>query len=446
MNRPPTPPTPPPSAPVERAAPSGPHPRLPDRIRHFFRDLGPGIVTGAADDDPSGISTYSVTGAAYGLTMLWTVLLTFPLMAAVQLMCARLGLVCGEGLAGVIRRRYPRGVLWGACALLVTANVVNIGADLAGMAESLEMVTGIHHNIWLPLVAGGIIAALIWWSYHRLARVFKWLTLVLFAYVLTALLTHPRLVDVARATFVPHIEWTPAFLATLLGILGTTITPYMFFWQASQEVEEERALGRVTRADRRGASDAELAVARTDVLTGMGWAGMAMYFIILTAATTLHAAGRTDIQTAKQAAEALRPLAGNAAYLLFTLGIVGTGMLGVPVLAGSAAYAISEAMHWRGSLNDRPRVGAKFYGVIVAAVLLGLALDYLGISAVRALFYAAVVNGLLAPPLVVIITLLSGDRTVMGGRVSAPWVRALGWATAGVMTAAAVGMGVTALR
>lgn len=440
------PPTPPPTAPAESAAPGGRRPPLPDRLRHFFHDLGPGIVTGAADDDPSGISTYSITGAAYGLGMLWTAVLTFPLMAAVQLMCARLALVRGEGLAGVIRRRYPRGVLWGACALLVVANVVNIGADLAGMAESLELVTGIHHDLWLPVIAVGIVAALVWWSYRRLARIFKYLTLVLFAYVATALLTRPDWPAVLAATFVPHIEWRADYLATVVGILGTTITPYMFFWQAAQEVEEERAHGRLSLAARRGASDAELAAARNDVLSGMGWAGVAMYFIILTTATTLHAAGRTDIRTAQQAAEALRPLAGDAAYLLFALGIVGTGMLGVPVLAGSAAYAVTEALHWHGSLDDRPRVGRKFYGIVATAVLLGLVLDMLNISAVRALFYAAVVNGVLAPPLVVLITLLSGDRTVMGDRVSPPWVRALGWLTAGVMTAAAVAMGVTALR
>lgn len=413
---------------------------FPDRVRKFFRGLGPGIVTGAADDDPSGISTYSITGASFGFSQLWTVLLTFPLMAGVQLMCARLALVSGEGLSGVLRRRYPRWVLWFACLLLVVANVVNIGADLAGMAEALEMVTGLPRWIWQPLLALGIVLALVFWSYRRLAQTFKVFTLVLFAYVLAAFLARPNWVEVLEATFVPHIEWTATYFMTLVAILGTTITPYMFFWQASQEVEEERALGRLTVEARRGASREELREAHTDVLTGMGWAGLAMYFIILTTASTLHAAGRTRIETAQQAAEALRPLAGDAAYFLFTIGLVGTGMLAVPVLAGSAAFAVAEAFHWPGSLDDKPRVGAKFYGIIAVSVLLGLILAALQVDAVQGLFYAAVVNGLLAPPLVAMVTLLTSDPEVMGEHVNPPLLRVLGWATTLVMVAAGIAL------
>lgn len=416
-----------------------------NRVRRFFRDLGPGVVTGAADDDPSGISTYSTTGAAFGYSQLWTVFLTFPLMAAVQIMCARLALVTGEGLAGVIRRRYPRWALWTSCLLLAVANVVNIGADLAGMADALAMVTGVPRAWWPPFLAAGILAALVWWSYRHLARTFKWLTLVLFAYVITAFLARPDWPQVLRATFLPHIEWNPKYLATLVGILGTTITPYMFFWQASQEVEEERSQGRKTVISRRGATVEELRQARTDVLFGMGWAGLSMYFIILTAASTLHASGQTRIETAQQAAEALRPLAGDAAYLLFALGLVGTGILAIPVLAGSAAYAMAEALHFHGSLDDRPKVGAKFYGVLAVAVLLGLALSLMKIDAIQALFYAAVVNGVLAPPLVVIVTLLTSDKKVMGSCVSPPLLRWLGWATAVIMGAAAVALGLSAL-
>ncbi len=264
-------------------------------------------------------------------------------MAAVQLMCARLGLVTGRGLAGVVRLYYPRSVLWGVCALLIVANVFNIGADLGRMAEATEMMTGIKSYYWTPIFAGLIISLLFFSSYRHIARVFKWLTLVLFAYVITAFLAHPDWYAVLKATFVPRVVWSSQFLATFVAILGTTISPYLFFWQASQEVEDERAHGRSTVEEREGATDDELRAARTDVFTGMFFANTVMYFIILTTAATLNANGQTSIETAQQAAEALRPLAGNGAYLLFTLGLVGTGMLAVPVLAGSAAYAVLKA-------------------------------------------------------------------------------------------------------
>jgi len=409
-------------------------------IRRFFADLGPGLITGAADDDPSGISTYSVTGASFGFAQLWTVFFAFPLMAAVQIMCARLGLVSGQGLAGVIRRRYPRWVLLGACILLAVANTVNIGADLGGMAEAMEMMTGLSSFVWLPLFAVSIVALLIWSSYLQMARIFKWLTLVLFSYVVAAFMAHPRWSEVLQSTFVPRIQWNAAYISTFVAILGTTISPYLFFWQAAQEVEEERSKGRRTIQSRRGATDEELRAARTDVLTGMIFAGVVMYFIILTTGATLYPSGHRDIETAREAAEALRPLAGNAAYLLFTVGLVGTGMLGIPALAGSAACAIAEAMHWRGSLDDRPRHAVKFYGVLAAAVALGLALDYLKINAVKMLFYAAVINGLLAPPLIVLVTMLTSDKKVMGSRVNPWFLKWGGWITAAVMTAAAIAM------
>lgn len=407
-------------------------------LRRFFANLGPGLTTGAADDDPSGISTYSVAGASFGFSQLWTVIFSFPLMAAVQLMCARLGLVTGLGLAGVIRRRYPRWVLWGSCSLLVVANTFNIGADLAGMSEATEMMTGVRASFWLPLFAGLIVALLVWSSYRHIARIFKWLTLVLFAYVAAAFLAHPRWSEVLRATFLPHVEWNTQYLATFLAIMGTTISPYLFFWQAAQEVEEERALGRRTVHARRGATDDELQAARTDVLAGMAFSNFIMYFIILTTGATLYVSGHRDIETARQAAEALRPLAGDGAYLLFTVGLIGTGMLGVPVLAGSAAYAIAEAKHWRGSLNDRPRVAAKFYAMLTAAVMVGLALDFFKINAVRMLFWSAVLNGCLAPPLIVLVVLLTSDRRVMGERSSPTLLKMLGWAAAIIMSIAAV--------
>ncbi|MFY9607113.1 MAG: Nramp family divalent metal transporter [Blastocatellia bacterium] len=412
----------------------------PRRVRDFFAELGPGLITGAADDDPSGIATYSVAGAAFGFTQLWTVFVAFPLMIAVQLMCARLGLVAGEGLAAAIRRRYPRWVLWGACALLAVSNIVNIGADLGGMAAAMEMMTGASAFFWLPVFAALIVALLVWSSYRHIARVFKWLTLVLFAYVAAAILAEPRWNEVLSATFFPRIELSSNYLATFVAILGTTISPYLFFWQTAQEVEEERAHGRRSVKARRGATDEELRAARTDVVTGMVFAGVVMYFIIVATGATLFESGHRDIQTARDAAEALRPVAGNEAYLLFTVGLLGTGMLGIPALAGSAAYAIAEAMHWRGSLDDRPRVAAKFYGVLAAAVIIGLVFNYTGANAVRMLFWAAVVNGALSSPLIVLITLLTSDKRVMGGRVNTRLLRVLGWITAVVMFVATVAM------
>jgi NRAMP (natural resistance-associated macrophage protein)-like metal ion transporter len=413
------------------------------RLRHFFHDLGPGLITGAADDDPSGISTYSVAGASFGYGLLWTALFSFPLMAAVQLMCARLGMVTGLGLAGVVRRRYSAPVLWGACALLIVANTFNIGADLGGMAEVMQMMTGVTSYFWLPLFTILIVVLLVWLSYKHIARIFKWLTIVLFSYVLAAFLAHPRWSEVLKATVIPQLKLDATYVATILGVLGTTISPYLFFWQAAQEVEEERAMGRRTVRARLGATDAELRAMRADVLTGMAFAGVVMYFIIVTTGATLYATGQRDIETARQAAEALRPLAGSGAYWLFTLGLIGTGMLGVPVLAGSAAYAVSEAMHWRGSLEDRPRRSPKFYAVLVVAVLLGLILNYLKLNAVRMLFWAAVLNGMLAPPLIILVTLLSSDRSVMGERVNPLVLTVLGWTTAAVMLAATVMMFVT---
>ncbi len=359
-------------------------------------------------------------------------------MTAVQLMCARLGMVTGRGLAGVVRRRYPRWVLWSACTLLIIANVVNIGADLAGMSEVTRMITGLHWP-WAPFYAAIIIALLFWSSYKHIVRIFKWLTLVLLAYVACAFFAGVDWWQVLRATFLPHLTFTRDFMSVLVGILGTTISPYLFFWQASQEVEEERAQG-LTLQQRKGATGEELEVRRIDVATGMLFSNAIMYFIILTTAATLHAHGKTNIASAKEAAEALRPLAGSGAYWLFSLGVVGTGMLGVPVLAGSCAYAVSEAAAWRASLNRKVAEARRFYAVIGVAMLVGTALDLAHIDAVKMLFWSAVLNGVLAPPLILLVVLLTSDARVMGDKVNPPLLRWLGWLTFGVMLGAVAAM------
>jgi NRAMP (natural resistance-associated macrophage protein)-like metal ion transporter len=411
-------------------------------LKRSFAILGPGLITGAADDDPSGISTYSVAGAAFGYTTLWIALLTFPLMAAIQLMCARLGMVTGRGLAAAVRMHYPRWVLWGACSILVVANIINIGADLGGMAEATELITGIRSLIWIPVYALLIIGLLFWSSYQLMARIFKWTTLVLFAYVFASFYAHVDWRHALAVTFLPHLEWSRGFLAVLVAILGTTISPYLFFWQAAQEVEEGRTNSR-SLAGRKSSIAGQLRSARADTMVGMFFSNLIMYFIILTTAATLHAHGQTDITSARQAAEALRPLAGNGAYLLFTLGLIGTGMLGVPVLVGSCAYAVAEGAVWRGSMADKPRLAPKFYAVMAVAMVLGIVLDYLGFNAVKMLFWSAVINGLLAPPLILLVVLLTSNPKVMGKRVNPPLLKYLGWATFAVMTAAAVGMIIT---
>ena len=413
------------------------------RLRTFFANLGPGIITGAADDDPSGISTYSIAGASLGYLPLWTALFSFPLMCAVQLMCARLGLVTGQGLASVVRRRYRPSVLWAACTLLIVANVFNIAADLAGMAEASEMVTGLPSYYWTPVFTVLLISFLFFSSYRQIARIFKRLTLVLFVYIGTAFLARPDWYSVIQWTFVPGIEISRAFLATFVAILGTTISPYLFFWQAAQSVEQGRAQGGDAFEHDEVATKKALRGAEIDVLSGMFFSNLVMYFIILTAAATLHAQGQTNIETAQQAAEALRPIAGNGAYILFTAGLIGTGMLGVPVLAGSAAYAIAEAKNWRASLEDKPHISPSFYAVIAASMVLGLALDLVGFNALKMLFYSAVLNGILAPPLIALVVLLTSQPEVMGKWVSSRPLRYLGWLTAAIMTAAVLGMFVT---
>ena len=411
-----------------------------------MRTLGPGLVTGAADDDPSGISTYSQAGAAFGYGTLWIALVSFPLMAAVQLMCARIGFVARRGLASVLREHYPQPVLWGACALLLLANTLNIAADLGGMAAGARLVTGWHAAFFVPVFAVLIVALLAFASYVWVARIFKWLTLVLFAYVIAAFLAHPRWGAVLRGTLVPHVTMSRAFLLTVVALLGTTISPYLFFWQASQEAEEvvarehARAVPHDGPARRPRATWRALRAMRLDVVVGMFASNLVMYFIILTAGATLHAAGLTDVQTAEQAATALRPLAGPAASLLFTLGLIGTGMLGVPVLAGSGAYAVAEAAAWRRGMDETPRTAPHFYGLIALSMAVGIALTFTRINAIRLLFWSAVVNGLFAPPLIVLVLVVCNNRRIMRAHANDWSLNLLGGLAALAMGVAAVAL------
>jgi NRAMP (natural resistance-associated macrophage protein)-like metal ion transporter len=410
------------------------------RVASFFKKLGPGLVTGASDDDPSGIATYAVAGASFGYGTLWTAVLTLPLMIAVQLVCARIGMVCGVGLTGALRRHYPRWLLYAICVLLLVANIFNIGADLGGMADAVSMLTGIPKFVSVPALGAAIVVFTVYTSYVTFAKYVKWSTLVLFSYLISAVLSHPDWrVGLYRA-FVPELRWSSAYLTTVVAILGTTISPYLFFWQASHEVEAEKAMGRRSRHSRRGATVGELSDARTDVVVGMSFSNFVQFFIILATASTLYRAGHRDIETTRQAAEALRPLAGNAAYLLFSIGLIGSGLLAVPILAGSASFAIAELRGWRAGLNEPFRRARRFYVVFGAAISVGIALEVFSASPIKMLFYSAILNGVAAPPLMVIIMLVANNTKVMGEWTNTRPLNVLGWIATALMAAASVGM------
>jgi NRAMP (natural resistance-associated macrophage protein)-like metal ion transporter len=409
-------------------------------IVRFFANLGPGLITGAADDDPSGIATYSSAGALLGTGQLWTALITWPLMASVQMMCARIGMVTGEGLAGALSKKFPKPLIVIAALALLLANTINIGADLSGMADAAEMLSGINSHYFVILFGGGIAVATVQFRYHQIANVLKWLALTLFAYVITGFVIGPDWSKVAHDTFVPSLPKGHEGWAMLVAILGTTISPYLFFWQSSQEVEEEKAVGRRMLAWRRGATRREIGVRKMDVGTGTFFSNLVMYFIILSTALTLHAHGTTNIETTKQAAEALLPLAGKFAYLLFTVGIIGVGFLAIPTLAGSAAYAFAETFGWRQGLDSRFTAARAFYGVVILSTLMGVALDFAGVNPVKALYWTAIINGLLAPFLLIGVWLVASDRKIMQNQPSSR----LGLASVGfttlLMFAAAIGM------
>ncbi len=412
----------------------------PAGVRAFWKSLGPGIVTGAADDDPSGIATYSVAGAQYGTALLWTALFTWPLMIAVQTMCARIGMVTGRGIAGALRHKFPRPILIVAATALFIANTINVGADLAGMADASELLTGIDSHVWVVVLGVGIATATIRLRYAVLARVLKWLALALVAYVITALYLGPDWSAVARDTFVPKMPRVGGAWATLVAILGTTISPYLFFWQASQEVEEEKSLGRRRIVDRVGAADYEITTRKIDITIGTFFSNAAMFFIILATALTLHKAGMTKLETSRQVAEALRPLAGRFASLLYMVGLLGTGALAIPTLAGASAYAFAEIFGWKQGIDEPYNRAPGFYAAFIFSVAIGGALDFANVNPVSALYWTAVINGVLAPFLLIGILIAASDRRLMHDQPSSRLGRVVVGLTAVIMFAAAIGM------
>ena len=406
----------------------------------YWHTLGPGLTTGASDDDPSGIATYSQTGAQFGFRFLWLAPLTFPLMAIVQEMCARIGLVTGRGLAGTIRTHFSRRVLYSCTALLFMANAFNIGADLGAMAKGVQLLKP-HLNFTLVVIGFTLLCLLlqIFTPYARYARYLKWLALVLFAYVLSALLAHLHWGTVLQSTITPHLSFSKDQLLLVCAILGTTISPYLFFWQTSQEVEERILGGKTTILQRQElTTPKEIRSMRIDVWSGMFLSNVVMYFIIAACGGVLFAHGIANIQTTAQAAEALRPFAGNATYFLFAIGVIGTGMLAIPVLAGSSSYALSESFRWREGLYRKFKQAHAFYGVIIISMLVGLGINFIGIDPIKALIYAAVANGVVSPIVLALIVIISSDKKIMGPWTNKRFITFLGWSVTILMAIAGI--------
>jgi NRAMP (natural resistance-associated macrophage protein)-like metal ion transporter len=407
--------------------------------------VGPGVLTGASDDDPSGIGTYSQVGAQFGTGLLWTMLFSYPLMVAAQLTCARIGRVTGKGLAGNLREHYPRWALYPLVLLLLLANTINIGADLGAMGAGLHLLLPGPAGAWT--VAFGVTCVLleVLVPYHRYVRVLKWLTVALFAYVATAFAVHIPWGQVLHDTFVPTLSFDKATVTAIVAIFGTTISPYLFFWQASQEVEElDACAGDRPLLAAPHQATAQLHRIGVDTYLGMAVSNVVAFFIILTTAATLHAHGVHDIESAAQTAQALKPVAGPFAFALFALGIVGTGLLAVPVLAGSAAYAVGETMQWESSLESRPGKARGFYAVIAVATLAGTAMNFVDINPIRALFWTAVINGVIAVPMLAAVMLIAARGKAMGRFAISGPLRAMGWVTTAVMAACVAGMILTA--
>ena len=417
--------------------------REPFSFRAFLQSLGPGLITGASDDDPSGIGTYSQAGAQLGYGVGWTMLLTFPLMAAIQEISARVGRVTGHGISGNVCRHYPAWLLHFVVALLFVANTINIAADLAAMGDATKLLIGGHAIVYVVLYGAISVVAQIFLDYKRYVAVLKWLTLSLFAYVAALAFAHIDWKQALAGTLLPQISWRADYFTTIVAILGTTISPYLFFWQASQEAEEQRidSTKHPLKYRQYGARQ-EFSRIRADTVVGMAFSNLIALSIILTAAATLHAAGKTDIETSAQAAEALRPIAGPLAEWIFALGIVGTGLLAIPVLAGSAAYAVGEGRRWPVGLARKPKAAVAFYAVLALSGAIGIALNFTPINPISALYWSAVINGVLAVPVMVLLMLMARHKNVMGRFVTSGPLYWLGWLSTAAMAISVVAMAI----
>jgi NRAMP (natural resistance-associated macrophage protein)-like metal ion transporter len=411
-------------------------------LKRLAKVLGPGLVTGASDDDPSGIGTYAQAGAQYGYATLWTALAMLPMQSAVQYMCAKIGLVTGHGLAGVLREHYPRALMPAVIALVI-ANVLNAGADIGAIAAAIGLLVPIPPVLFIVPVSLAILGLQVFGSYGLIEKVFKWLALALLAYIGAALFARPDVIGVLAGTLIPTIRLDPAYIGILVAMLGTTISPYLFFWQASQEVEAEISIGRRHLWQREGASRQELKYALWDTVAGMVFSEVVAYFIILATGATLFVAGKTEIASATDVAQALRPLAGDASALLLAVGLIGSGVLAVPVLTGSAGYALSEVFGWRVGLSRTLGRAPQFYSIIAAATMIGMLINFLGINPIFALVLTATLNGLVAPPLLVLVMLVSNNRAALGERTNGRLLNAVGWLTTIVMGLAAIALVVT---
>ena len=407
-----------------------------NKLKKFVKILGPGLITGASDDDPSGVATYSQAGAGFGLSTLWTALITFPLMAAVQEMCARIGSVTSSGLTGTLRRHYPKWVLYLMLLLSVPAVVLNIGADMEGMGAVAHLVIpAIPVPVFCVIFTALLIFAIIRFPYHQIAGILKWLCLALLLYMIVPFMVKADWAAVAKHTFVPEVHLNKDFIQILVAILGTTISPYLFFWQATMSAEDLKEKRGTVVVNKRLLSEV-----KTDVIFGMGASNLVMFFTILTTGVVLFNAGQHKIDTVEQAAKALEPLAGKAAYALFSIGIIGTGLLAIPVLAGSVSYMLGETFGWKTGLEQKFGRAKAFYASMIVAMLLGLVLDFVGVSPIKALLYTAILYGITAPPMIIIVLHIGNNKAIMGKFTNGRWSNVLGWVTFALMLVAAVAL------
>ena len=411
--------------------------------RGVFRSIGLGLITGAADDDPSAIGTYASAGATLGMSFLWTAPATFPMMFAVVYLSSKLGQVAGQGLFEVIRKHYPRWILNAALIGVMIGNTIEAAADIGGMAAAVKLLVPIPAGWIVVAISLAIVALQVFGSYVLIRNIFRWLALALLAYIGSALLAKPDLVEALKGTFIPSLRFDREYLSLLVAVIGTTLSAYLYTWQSNEEVEEEIAKGRKRLSQRKGATEGELRQSRWDILFGMFFSNVVMYFIILSTAATLFKAGKTDINTAAEAAEALRPLAGDAAGILFALGVIGVGFLAVPVMTTGAAYDLCQAFGWKHSLHARPSEAKKFYAAIVLVTAVAMAMNFMGINPMKALVWSGIVQGFSTPPLMLLIMLMTNNRAIMGEHVNSRSINVIGWITTAAIFSATIGLVIT---